>query len=280
MDLRAPELLPKGDAMRRSFARFATAFATRQAAPSRISPEAIARPAPAPAAKQAPRPLAVQRPSPITRTALTPRARSWISRRCGRRPYTYRPFDYLIAANFIRREWRDRLIDDYPEIKRAGSFPLSTVKVGADFARLIAEMDGAAFRQIVEEKFSLKLDDRPTMFTVRGHCRRKDGKIHTDAESKSSPCCCTCNPAWANPGGRLRILNSGTEIDDVAAELSPTFGTLLVFRRCDHSFHGHLPFEGERRVIQMNWVTEDIFVDREAKRHRWSALIRREFLGY
>lgn len=193
-------------------------------------------------------------------------------------PLQHSPFDYLIAANFIRREWQDRLIADYPEVKRGGSFPLSTVKVGADFARLIAEMDGAAFRQIVEEKFSLKLDDRPTMFTVRGHCRRKDGKIHTDAESKIITVLLYMNPAWANPGGRLRILNSGTEIDDVAAELSPTFGTLLVFRRCDHSFHGHLPFEGERRVIQMNWVTEQKYVDREAKRHRWSALIKS--LGY
>jgi SM-20-related protein len=48
----------------------------------------------------------------------------------------------------------------------------------------------------------------------------------------------------------------------------------LIFRRCDHSFHGHLPFEGERKVIQMNWVTEQRFVDREAKRHRWSALMK------
>ena len=32
--------------------------------------------------------------------------------------------------------------------------------------------------------------------------------------------------------------------------------------------------EGERKVIQMNWVTEQRFVDREAKRHRWSALMK------
>ncbi len=87
-----------------------------------------------------------------------------------------RPFDYLIAANFIRREWRDRLIDDCPAIKKAGSFPLSTVKVGADFARLIAEMDGAAFRQVVEEKFSLKLGDRPTMLRADGAASRDQRK--------------------------------------------------------------------------------------------------------
>ena len=128
-------------------------------------------------------------------------------------------------------------------------------------------MNGTEFRRIVEKKFSLDLDGRPTMFTVRGHCRRTDGKIHTDTESKIITVLLYMNQTWANQGGRLRLLNSATNIDDMVAEISPTVGTLLVFRRCEHSFHGHLPFEGERKVIQMNWVTHQKFVDREAKRH-------------
>jgi hypothetical protein len=147
--------------------------------------------------------------------------------------------------------------------------------MGADFSQLIDEMNGSGFRRAVEEKFSLNLDGRPTMFTVRGHCRSADGKIHTDTESKIITVLLYMNPRWANQGGRLRLLNSGTNIDDVAAEVPPTIGTLLVFRRSDRSFHGHNPFQGERKVIQMNWVTEQKFVDREAKRHRLSALIKR-----
>jgi SM-20-related protein len=186
-----------------------------------------------------------------------------------------RPFDYLIVSDFIRPAWQDRLIADYPSLTKSGSFPLSTVSMGADFSQLIDEMNGAEFRRAVEEKFSLSLDGRPTMFTVRGHCRSGDGKIHTDTESKIITVLLYMNPRWANQGGRLRLLNSGTNIDDVAAEVPPTIGTLLVFRRSDRSFHGHNPFEGERKVIQMNWVTEQRFVDREAKRHRLSALIKR-----
>ena len=165
------------------------------------------------------------------------------------------PFDHLIVSDFIRPEWQNRLI--------------------ADFSHLIDAMEGPEFRRVVEEKFSLSLEARPTMFTVRGYCRRTDGKIHTDTESKIITVLLYMNPRWANPGGQLRLLNSATDIEDVAAEISPTVGTLLIFRRCDHSFHGHLPFEGERKAIQMNWVTEQTFVDREAKRHRWSALIKR-----
>jgi SM-20-related protein len=184
------------------------------------------------------------------------------------------PFDYVVLSNFIRPEWEDRLIAAFPHIKQGGSFPLSTVKIGTDFARLIDEMNGIGFQGAVEEKFSLTLNGRPTMFTVRARCRRADGKIHTDTESKIITVLLYMNPRWTDQGGRLRLLNSATNINDVAAEIPPEIGTLLVFRRCDHSFHGHLPFEGERRAIQMNWVTEQKFVDREAKRHRWSALVK------
>jgi hypothetical protein len=184
------------------------------------------------------------------------------------------PFEYVLVSNFIRPEWEDRLIAAFPDIEKGGSFLLPTVKFGADFSRLIDAMNGPAFRRAVEEKFSLSLDGRPTMFTVRGRCRRADGKIHTDTESKIITVLLYMNPRWTDQGGRLRLLNSAT-IDDVAAEIPPAVGTLLIFRRSDHSFHGHLPFEGERKVIQMNWITEQRFVDREAKRHRWSALIKR-----
>jgi hypothetical protein len=190
------------------------------------------------------------------------------------------PFDYLIASSFIRPQWRAGLIADYPAIKKGGSFPLPTVKSGPEFSQLIQALDGVEFRQVVEEKFAVALGDRPTMFTVRGHCRRRDGKIHTDTESKIITVLLYMNTAWAAPGGRLRLLHSGTNIDDVAAEVSPTFGNLLIFRRCGHSFHGHLPFEGERRVIQMNWVTSQEFLNREAKRHGWTALIKKLRFAY
>jgi hypothetical protein len=185
-----------------------------------------------------------------------------------------RPFDYVTVSNFVRPEWEDRLIAAFPRVERGGSFPLSSVRFGTDFASLIDAMNSAGFRRAVEEKFSLNLEGRPTMFTVRGRCRRVDGKIHTDTESKIITVLLYMNPRWTDQGGQLRLLNSATNIDDVAEEVSPAIGTLLIFRRCDHSFHGHLPFEGERKVIQMNWVTEQKFVDREAKRHRWSALVK------
>jgi len=190
------------------------------------------------------------------------------------------PYEYLVVSGFIRPEWQEKLIAGYPSVPKGGSWPLATVKHGADFAKLIADMNGPAFRKAVEEKFAVDLEGRPTMFTVRGHCRAKDGKIHTDSESKIITVLLYMNPDWAEQGGKLRVLRSGGNIEDTAAEISPTIGTLLIFKRSDKSFHGHLPFEGERRVIQMNWVTEQKYVDHEAKRHLWSSLMKKLGISY
>ncbi len=60
-------------------------------------------------------------------------------------------------------------------------------------------------------------------------------------------------------------------------ELPPVAGTLLAFKRSDNSWHGHKPFTGERRVIQLNWVTDEEIVRREQRRHRFSAMMKKIF---
>jgi SM-20-related protein len=184
------------------------------------------------------------------------------------------PYEYIVVSDFIKDEWKDKLIEAYPKVKAAGSFPLSTVPCSAEFMKMIDELNSDAFRHAVETKFSLNLEGKPTMFTVRGKCRLKDGQVHTDSESKIITLLLYMNPSWeTQEGGRLRVLNSNN-IDDIKTEISPNVGTLLIFKRSDHSYHGHLPFEGQRKVIQMNWVTHQKFVDQEQKRHRWSAIFK------
>ena len=49
----------------------------------------------------------------------------------------------------------------------------------------------------------------------------------------------------------------------------------LVFRRSDNSWHGHKPFAGPRRVVQMNWVTSNRTAAWQQFRHRVSAAVKR-----
>jgi SM-20-related protein len=183
------------------------------------------------------------------------------------------PYEYMVVSDFIREEWKDKLIEAYPRVKAAGSFPLSTVPCSSEFMQLIKELNSDDFKHAIEKKFSIDLEGKPTIFTVRGKCRLKDGQVHTDSETKIITVLLYMNPSWENQGGRLRLLKS-KNIDDIKTEISPHVGTLLVFKRSDNSYHGHLPFEGTRKVIQMNWVTDQKVVDKEQNRHRWSAIFK------
>ena len=113
------------------------------------------------------------------------------------------------------------------------------------------------------------------MDTVRGFLRGTDGSIHTDSETKIITVLLYLNDEWGVEGGRLRILKNGTDLDDYVAEVPPSLGTLLVFKRSDHSWHGHKPFEGQRRVVQMNWVLDNDVVNREQRRHTLSTQFKR-----
>jgi hypothetical protein len=185
------------------------------------------------------------------------------------------PFEYLVVPRFVKPEAAAAINADFPKIGQPGSFPLSELSYGSAFAGLISELQSEEFRRLFEEKFALDLSRRATMITVRGRCSERDGSIHTDTASKIITVLIYMNSAWEAPGGRLRLLRSATDLDDVILEVPPVEGTLLAFRRSDHSFHGHRPFIGERRVIQFNWVVGQGVVRREMMRHRFSAMVKR-----
>jgi SM-20-related protein len=185
------------------------------------------------------------------------------------------PFDYLVVPGFLRAEGLAGIHADYPKVDRPGSFPLSEVTYGRAFGELIEELRGEAVREAFAEKFAVDLKNRPTMFTVRGQCWEKDGHIHTDSTTKIITILIYMNPRWEESGGRLRLLRSGTDLEDVVLEVPPDEGTLLCFRRSENSWHGHKTFVGPRRVIQMNWVTSQKVLRYESTRHRLSAVFKR-----
>ena len=184
------------------------------------------------------------------------------------------PFDYVIVGNFVRPAELPALIGDFPAVRQHGSFPLEALRFGERFARFAKELAGDELRHAIGRKFAVDLEDRPTMITVRGRSDGKDGRIHTDSATKIITLLLYLNPVWDAAGGRLRLLRSGEDIDACVAEVAPLAGTMVAFRRSAASFHGHYPHRGERRVLQLNWVTDGAVVRRELGRHRWSARLK------
>jgi hypothetical protein len=190
-------------------------------------------------------------------------------------PLCHDPYDYLIVPGFLKAAAVGAIDADYPHIAKAGSFPVSGLDFGPAFAALAEELQGPAVAEAFAAKFAVALDGCPTTITVRGRCRARDGRIHTDTDSKIITVLIYMNASWEEDGGRLRVLRSGNDLDDFTAEVPPIAGTMLAFRRSATSFHGHPPFVGERRVIQLNWVTDEEVARHEQTRHQFTARLKK-----
>jgi SM-20-related protein len=190
-------------------------------------------------------------------------------------PLATEPFDHVIVPGFIEPAAQPALADDFPRIDRPGSFPLSELAYGASFAALVEALQGPAMAAAMAEKFSMPLGSHPVMVTVRGVTQPRDGRIHTDSQSKLLTVLLYMNEGWDSPDGKLRLLRSPDSLDGPAVEVPPDAGTLLAFRNGPTSWHGHSSFSGPRRAIQINWVTDASVVRREEFRHTVSARIKR-----
>ena len=167
------------------------------------------------------------------------------------------PFDFLVAPGFIDAATLARINDDYPAIDTAANHALENLTSGPAFRSLMEELQGPAFAAAIGEKFSLDLTSLPTTVTVRKFCERTDGNIHTDHKSKVITVLVYFNENWEHEDGQLRLLRSGDDIENYAAQVPPLGGTLLAFRRTDHSWHGHTRFVGERRMVQVNYLDQN-----------------------
>ena len=185
------------------------------------------------------------------------------------------PYDHILLPEFVDGLRIDDLIANFPKITGPGSHPLASIRINEQFRSLITDMESDRFREVIEDKFDLDLAGKPTMVTIRGNCRPRDGSIHTDSLSKIITVLLYLNHSWDKGGGRLRILRNGTDLNDFAAEVPPDNGALLVFRRSENSWHGHEPFGGKRQMLQMNWMVSEQAMKSEVRRHRFSSWLKR-----
>jgi hypothetical protein len=190
-------------------------------------------------------------------------------------PVAREPFAYAMVPGFVKPGAMAAINADYPLVTHPGSFPLPTLKYGPAFAAFIQAIQGPEFMRAVERKLGVDLKGRPTMVTARGVSAARDGQIHTDSRTKLITVLIYMNNAWEAKTGRLRLLRGPGDLEDVIAEVPPDEGTMLIFKNEPHAWHGFHSFEGPRRVIQLNWVTDAGVVRREQFRHRISAFFKR-----
>ena len=190
-------------------------------------------------------------------------------------PLATDPYEHLVVPGFLDQPMIDGATADFPDVAKAGLFPTTEVSCAGGFQRLLDALDGPKFEAAISQKFSVDVTGLPKLFTVRGRAQPKDGRIHTDSVTKVITVLIYLNRDWSALGGRLRVLRGPNDISDYTTEIEPAAGTLFGFLRSDKSFHGHEPFDGERRAIQINWMRTVAVRDREISRHRMSSRLKR-----
>ncbi len=184
------------------------------------------------------------------------------------------PFQFFAVPDVINAADLAAISADFPAIGKPGIFPLSALTYGPAFAGLIADIRSPEMADVLAEIYGVDLAGKPLMITVRGRARKKDGRIHTDTKTKFVTCLLYLNDVWDEGKGRLRMLRDPNDLEDFAAEVAPNGGTLASFLRAENSWHGHHPYEGQRRYVMFNWMTSTAALERELSRHRFSAKVK------
>ena len=217
--------------------------------------------------------------------AVSPRAAAeWLpapqALQSARRILRRQPFEFLVVPDLVPADAADTVLADCPVSAEAGFFPYEPERCGPHFRALVEALTAPPFADACGALLGIdRLSRYPTLVTLCTRMNRRHGTIHTDSRSKVATALLYLNPAWPDTSaGCLRFLADAHDIDALLVpEIRPLFGTLAMFRRRDHSFHGHLPCEGERRVLQIAWVISEEARARKTRRGRLTRLMKRLF---
>lgn len=189
------------------------------------------------------------------------------------------PYDFAFVEHAIRPCFKDEVLADAPLIPNHGSYALPSLRRGPRFDAVIKDLLSPRFRELVEQKFDMDLSPYPPAIVMMGNTtgNYNEGYAHPDSRHKIVTVLLGFSREWPYERGRLRVLRSADR-DDYAFEFPPEFGKMLMFRVCDHSWHGFLPQKGQRMSLQLCWVDSQWYVQREYIRHRWSAFAKENSL--
>jgi disulfide oxidoreductase YuzD len=184
-------------------------------------------------------------------------------------PLSREPYSFFLGAGVLKEEAIPDLKRDFPNITKPGYLTVDEVDLKGKFKTLIEEIESDEFSTVLSEKFGINLNQYPRLTTIRKLSQAKDGRIHTDGPSKVMTLLIYMNDEWqADGSGRLRVLYDEKNFEPYAAEVPPTMGTVFGFLRADNSWHGHQPFAGERKVVQIAWIKDANALARKQKRNK------------
>jgi hypothetical protein len=188
------------------------------------------------------------------------------------------PFPLLVASGVLEPAHADRLRADFPCYREAGFFPWTAADCGESLNILVAELTESAVADAIGQRLGVeRLSRYPPLVTLCRALNSRHGSIHTDSQSKIVTVLLYLNADWPHgSAGSLRLLAQPADIGaQVVPEVPPVYGNFVAFRRTGNSFHGHLPFQGERLAIQVAWLADAAAHARKTRRGNRSRALKK-----
>jgi len=157
----------------------------------------------------------------------------------------------------------------FSEIEDSGLLPVEMTHYGPLFRRLIHELRSEEAARAFSEKFGVNLVGRrrcSPCATLRRQ-RRPHPHRHVDQADHGAD---LLQRGLGGEGGRLRLLRSATDSNDMICEAPPDLGAMIRSAASDCSFHGH---DRSRRAALRDGQLDDQRFRRPARivPHRVSA---------
>ena len=174
------------------------------------------------------------------------------------------PYDYAFAEQAIFPQFKEEVLADAPKIPDRGSYGLPNLNYGPAFGTVVRELLSPRFKRLMEQKFDVDLSSNPAVVLMMGNTtgHYNEGYAHPNSKHKIITVIVGFSREWPYERGRLRVLRS-SDRNDSAFEFPPEYGRMLMFRVCDHSWHGFLPQKGPRMSLQLCFVDSEAYVRSE-----------------
>tara|TARA_B100001123_G_scaffold74907_1_gene84548 strand:- start:23958 stop:24566 length:609 start_codon:yes stop_codon:yes gene_type:complete len=183
------------------------------------------------------------------------------------------PF-FTVQDAFLNKQDHQKISADFPNIDKGGSFPSDSVLYGESIQSLLDSLEGDQMRNILESKFQVDLKDKTVVSTFRGYSRMKDGKIHSDSNTKIITVLLYLNKNWDRSSGLLRMLKEKDNIENYITEIPASMGSMVAFKVTNNCWHGFIPYEGKRCSIQLNYLYKEA-LSKHTIRHKISSFFKK-----
>jgi len=187
------------------------------------------------------------------------------------------PYRHIVAEGVLSPQSAAAIRADFPETTSVGFLAAEDLPRRGAYDDLLHDLESEDLARLLTRKLGLQLEGKPRLITVRRWSRPSDGRIHTDSESKIATLLVYLNQRWDSDGGAIRVLRSGKDFNDCVREVPPVEGNVFAFRRSDASWHGHLPFKGERLVVQLTYLISAEAAGRKRRNAGVQGMLKRIF---